>query len=178
MLKRIRIDKLFNVYTYDIDLSNPDGSLVKFITAPNGYGKTTILELIDATMRQSYDVMFDIPFSRFDLFFEDDETTLFSYSVVRKDIYSSSSESDLVQAVSKQLFIRLKRILGGVESLLGYYSLEQSSSGSFIIRGNTNDIQMFFVSRTCFYLTDDRLLRQKKDTGEGLLDLDDTSISS
>ena len=36
MLSRIIIKKLFNLYDYNIDLTNTDGSKLKFITAPNG----------------------------------------------------------------------------------------------------------------------------------------------
>lgn len=52
MITRIKINQLFNIYNYDIDLTNIDGSAVKFITAPNGYGKTTILDLVEAAIRQ------------------------------------------------------------------------------------------------------------------------------
>ena len=49
MLNRLKIEKLFSLYDYDIDLTNADGSMVKFITAPNGYGKTTILIITRST---------------------------------------------------------------------------------------------------------------------------------
>ena len=39
MLTRIKIKSLFNVYDYDIDLTNADKTTVKFLTAPNGFGK-------------------------------------------------------------------------------------------------------------------------------------------
>ena len=59
MLNRLKIEKLFSLYDYDIDLSNADGSMVKFITAPNGYGKTTILDFIDGLMTKKFDKMFE-----------------------------------------------------------------------------------------------------------------------
>ena len=65
MLTRIKIQSLFNVYDYDINLTNSDKTTVKFLTAPNGFGKTTILDFINAAMHQSYDKMFLIPFQQF-----------------------------------------------------------------------------------------------------------------
>lgn len=43
-LRRIKVDKLFNRFSYDIDLEN--GNDVAILIAPNGCGKTTIFELV------------------------------------------------------------------------------------------------------------------------------------
>lgn len=72
MLFRFRIEKLFHLYTYDIDFRNADASTVKFITAPNGYGKTTILDIINAVMHQSFERLMQIPFGSLSLFFSGD----------------------------------------------------------------------------------------------------------
>ena len=45
MLERIRIEKLFGYYDYDIRLNDEK---VTILTGPNGYGKTTILRIIKA----------------------------------------------------------------------------------------------------------------------------------
>ena len=46
MLKSIYIESLFGLYTYQLDIM-PDGSEpIRFITGPNGYGKTTILRIL------------------------------------------------------------------------------------------------------------------------------------
>jgi len=47
MLKRIKISKLFNSFDYDINLKA--GGLT-ILTGPNGYGKTTILRMIHASL--------------------------------------------------------------------------------------------------------------------------------
>ena len=102
MLTRIRIFQLFNVYDYDIDLTNADGSAVKFITAPNGYGKTTILDFVNAVMRQSYDKMFLVPFQCFELFYEEQGTdTIYKYAVTRIDEKSDADDTDVVQTISE-----------------------------------------------------------------------------
>ena len=44
MISRIVIEKLHNLYDYDIQI--PDEQRVSIITGPNGYGKTTLLKII------------------------------------------------------------------------------------------------------------------------------------
>lgn len=49
MLKSFYIKSLFGLYTYKLDLeSESGGNSIKFITGPNGYGKTTILNILEA----------------------------------------------------------------------------------------------------------------------------------
>lgn len=164
MLVRIRIKGLFNIYDYDIDLVNSDKTTVKFITAPNGFGKTTILDFINAAMHQSYDKMFIVPFNQFELYYDEEGSdTLYKYAVARVEEKSSNDNTDVVQTLSKTLNINLQRINGDEEILIEHFSVRQTPDGTRTIEGSTDNTQMFFVSRTCFYLTDKRMLMQKKD---------------
>jgi predicted ATP-binding protein involved in virulence len=45
MLTRMRIEKLFDIFDYDIEFKTEG---VTILTGPNGYGKTTVLKIIDA----------------------------------------------------------------------------------------------------------------------------------
>lgn len=164
MLTRIKIQSLFNVYDYDIDLTNNDKTTVKFITAPNGFGKTTILDFINAAMHQSYDKMFQIPFFQFEMFYDEtDSETIYQYAVTREEETSTAKDTDVVQVLSKTLNIKLLRTNGTEETLIEQFSIKQTPDGALSTEGSTDNIQMFFVSRTCFYLTDERNLVQKKD---------------
>ena len=87
MLSKIVIKKLFNLYDYSIDLTNADGSMVKFITAPNGYGKTTLLDFIYGVMTGEYQRLLDIPFSELSLVFDNEEN---------KNIVNSVSVSKII----------------------------------------------------------------------------------
>lgn len=164
MLTRIKIQSLFNVYDYDIDLTNADTTMVKFLTAPNGFGKTTILDFINAAMHQSYDKMFLVPFNQFELFYDEaGSVTIYKYEVARVEEKSAAADTDLVQTLSKTLNIKLQRINGTEETLIEQFSIKQAADGATTTEGCTDNTQMFFVSRTCFYLTDERNLVQKKD---------------
>ncbi len=50
MLKSIRIEKLFDIFDYDIEFK-AEG--VTILTGPNGYGKTTVLKILDALASQN-----------------------------------------------------------------------------------------------------------------------------
>jgi len=50
MLTKIRIEKLFDIFDYDIVLK-AEG--VTILTGPNGYGKTTVLKIMDALASQN-----------------------------------------------------------------------------------------------------------------------------
>ena len=164
MLTRIKIQSLFNVYDYDIDLTNSDKTMVKFLTAPNGFGKTTILDFINAAMHQSYDKMFLIPFQQFELFYDEaGSDILYKYAVTRSEEKSAAADTDIVQTLSRTLNIKLQRVNGTEETLIEQFSVKQTPDGEVKTDGITANTEMFFVSRTCFYLTDDRNLVQKKD---------------
>jgi predicted ATP-binding protein involved in virulence len=176
MLTRIKIFQLFNVYNYDIDLTNTDGSAVKFITAPNGYGKTTILDFIAAAIRQTYDKMFQMPFKSFELFFDEvGAEAVYQYSVDRTDEESKAVDTDIVQTLSKKLQIRLSRISCSDKTLIEEFTVIQAADGTITMSGNTDNIQMFFESRTCYYLNDQRMLSMKMDLKDETLIIDNNT---
>lgn len=178
MLTRIKVKSLFNIYDYDIDLTNHDGSMVKFITAPNGYGKTTILDFIESAIKQSYVKFFMIPFKVFELYYDEaDSDYLYKYSVSREDETTSASDTDLTQTLSKKLIVRLHRINESDEILIEQFFVEQTPDGTFNIEGSDDNIKMFFVSHSCFYLDDKRMLRRKTDVKDDKLRLEDLPIT-
>lgn len=62
MLHSLYIESLFDIYTYDIDLTDTDGKGLKFITSPNGYGKTTILNIIHALYSKNWSYFLQLSF--------------------------------------------------------------------------------------------------------------------
>ena len=66
-LENIRISGLFEKFDHEIPLENPDS--ISIITAPNGYGKTTILRLLRAVFVGNLGEIRDIPFHSLELCF-------------------------------------------------------------------------------------------------------------
>ena len=50
MLTSIKIEKLFNIFDYDIEFKKEG---ITILTGPNGYGKTTVLKILDAFASQN-----------------------------------------------------------------------------------------------------------------------------
>jgi energy-coupling factor transporter ATP-binding protein EcfA2 len=73
-LFRIRVDGLFGELTHDISLF-PEDSL-SIITAPNGYGKTTILRIIRGVFMGNVDELRTLPFGSVEMEFIRDDCTV------------------------------------------------------------------------------------------------------
>ena len=71
-LQRIEVDGLFGIYDHYIDLNLEDR--VTLLHGPNGVGKTSILRMVDALLRNDLACFKRIPFTRFLLRFEDRST--------------------------------------------------------------------------------------------------------
>ncbi|MCR4575469.1 MAG: ATP-binding protein [Lentisphaeria bacterium] len=178
MLNQLKIEKLFGLYDYDIDLTNDDGSMVKFITAPNGYGKTTILDFIDGMMKKSYDKMFEIPFGTFTMFFrENGSDEKYHVAVQRSDDESDSSDSDVNGIVAIKLAISLAKTIGSEEKLVERFVVIRYADGRVETLGDTSNLDMFFVSRTCHYITDTRLLKRKTDADDEVAAMETISMA-
>lgn len=62
-ITRVKISKLYGFHHYDIYLEKREA--IKIIHAPNGFGKTTILKLIKATISAEFDFIKRVPFETF-----------------------------------------------------------------------------------------------------------------
>ncbi|MGX9727310.1 MAG: AAA family ATPase [Candidatus Electronema sp. VV] len=73
MLKKIKIEGLFNKFNYEIALKE---ERITILTGPNGYGKTTILKIIHAFSSKNIAFFFQLPFSEITLTQGEKEITL------------------------------------------------------------------------------------------------------
>lgn len=71
-LKRFAVSKLFGIFDHEVNLRLEDG--ITIIHAPNGYGKTVVLRLINGFFSGSMKLFRDIEFSTVDFEFTDGET--------------------------------------------------------------------------------------------------------
>ena len=179
MLNRLKIEKLFSLYDYDIDLTNADGAMVKFITAPNGYGKTTILDFIDSVMKLKFDKMFEIPFAKFVMCFRESVPVEEEYHVTlqRSDDESDSSDSDVDGIVATQLDIFLSKVNAPNDTPIGGFKVIRRIGGKVETIGDTGNLDMFFAGRTCHYITDTRMLKRKTDADADVAVMETLSMS-
>ena len=68
-LRHLTVQRLFGRFNYEIPLREADG--ITLLTAPNGFGKTTILNLVYNLLSGRYAAALDVPFELFKLRFDD-----------------------------------------------------------------------------------------------------------
>jgi ABC-type lipoprotein export system ATPase subunit len=70
-LSGIKIEKLFGQFDYDIKLNQEEG--ITILTGPNGYGKTTILNIIWSLFNQDFEYIHSVPFKKIFLNLDNDQ---------------------------------------------------------------------------------------------------------
>lgn len=63
MLRSLKVESLFGLYSYNLDFTNQDETAIKFLTGPNGYGKTTVLSLIYSLYTCDFNALMQVPFN-------------------------------------------------------------------------------------------------------------------
>lgn len=99
LLESLSIRNLFGSFSYDIDFAN---TLQPFLmTGPNGYGKTTVLSIIDNIAKRKLMYFYQLPFESIVFRFED-EQVLSLWSKVTTDV-SSNKDTDTTSEGDKEI---------------------------------------------------------------------------
>lgn len=88
MLTNIKIKKLFDIFDYDIEFKEEG---ITILTAPNGYGKTTILKILDALASKNVLFFIRLLFQKITLEFSDGNTIVLEKK--ENDILITQSDS-------------------------------------------------------------------------------------
>ena len=151
MITNFRIKGLFGQFDYELDFTNVDGEKIKFLTGPNGYGKTTILSMINALFSRNtvdYKVFVETPFAVMEVQFDG------ARLIVQKNV-QKSEEIDEV----KESIVFLFTPKEGSETI--EMNLQFGKDG--IVLENDSIFQLFILSRSCYYLTDQRQFSKQFD---------------
>lgn len=68
-LKRIKIVQLFGKYDYDLEFT----SSINIFVAENGHGKTTIIKILVAALRNDYNLLHQLPFKKIEIYLSNGE---------------------------------------------------------------------------------------------------------
>ncbi len=100
-LKSMKIVKIFNTFSYDLRFDSQDKYLI--LTGINGYGKTTILNMISALASKNLYYFYTVPFASIDFEFEDGSA--FSLSSGRVE---DATATDVPVSGGRRLFYEMK----------------------------------------------------------------------
>lgn len=150
MLNTIYIERLYGLYDYTLDFTNGDDKRLTIITGPNGYGKTTILQLIYALFHKDTDLFYTIPFQRLTFSIDD--------YVIRVIQTRSSVQPDVESDLPGDEQIKISFELNGNQ----YSAIE-------------GQLELVLNTLKCFYLTDKRILFRNKEQRKRLENADTDS---
>lgn len=68
-ISKLSIYGMFGEFNYELDFNRIEDN-VTILTAPNGYGKSTILKIIDKFFNKKFDLLLDESFSYFEIIFD------------------------------------------------------------------------------------------------------------
>lgn len=151
MLKSIRIDSLYGLYDYVLDLK-PENSRYKFITGPNGYGKSTILRLLDALYNNHIIPVASVPFKTLELKYENNTVVFIEQhrKFQQEEGSDEQKKSDIVLTVSYkfQKSAEIKK----------YMTLECTSEDLLDVHDTADlGLYLFFHSHPIYHIRDGRI---------------------
>lgn len=150
-IQRIQITKLFETINYDIDLSN--NNAIAIITAPNGRGKTTLLNLISFVLKPSYEVfktISSIPFKTFRCSLSNGKIIeLVKYTGIITDKASKESNRSMLR---EQAFNRTRLIFDNFDLKFCIYDGIAPVTGSFVF---SETLRVAFEMDPTEYLEED-----------------------
>lgn len=157
MLESIKIENLFDHYSYQINLNDTDKKGLLFVTGPNGIGKTTVLKMIDYLFAYHLENFSAIPFSKATFTFSGSNVVVLTRTV-KEDV--ASTKSDLPgpeECVLNCTYTYPRRKTIAVETYQWVFKdKEVVSEAGFPMLG----LQLFLDTEKCLYLPDDRLFRE------------------
>ena len=168
MLNKLEIEGLYGLYNYTLDFTQGEDKRLKIITGPNGYGKTTVLQLIYALFCKDTDVFYQIPFSRVTFFVDD-----YIFSVVQtRNAVQPDVESDLPGDEEIKVYFEMVDTKHQEEKPV---KTEVEGHKYTKIEGS---LELVLNTMKSFYLTDKRVLLRNKEQNRRVQDADtDASMS-
>ena len=162
MLNKLEINGLYGLYNYSLDFTEGENGRMNIITGPNGYGKTTILQVIYALLCKDLDVLFRIPFSHM-LFFMDNDIIQ-----VNQTRLSAPIEEDSDLPGKETVRIAFEQVDAKSGKMILLQTLDEMEKDAML----DGQLQLLLNSMKCFFLTDKRILLRNKEQEKRVQDAD------
>ena len=169
MLNKLEIEGLYGLYNYSLDFTQGVDKRLKIITGPNGYGKTTVLQLIYALFCKDTDLFYQIPFTRVAFFVDD-----YIFQVIQtRTAIQPDMESDLPGDEKTSVYFEMVDMR---------HQEEKPENPEYDARNDTKiegPFELVLNTMKCFYLTDKRILLRNKEQRKRIQDADtDASMNN
>lgn len=162
MLNKLEIEGLYGLYDYSLDFTQGEDKRLKIITGPNGYGKTTVLQLIYALWGKDTDMFYQIPFSRVTFLVDD-----YIFRVVQtRTAVQPDLESDLPGDEEISIYFEMVDTKHQEQMPV---NTEGAGDKDTKIEG---PLELVLNTMKCFYLTDKRVLLRNKEQRKRLQNAD------
>lgn len=173
MIQSIKIKNLYYIYSYEINFANDENVLI--LTGPNGFGKTTLLQIINHLCSLKLWFFYLLPFDRIELRFE--EGMVISINKPNKDshghgdvefvmtdvmgeiVESGILETSLIKRMARQKLHNFRDFdEDKLDEYLGEYPEEELND---IFEKNTPRITVFLQTQKCAMIEEQRLIKKK-----------------
>lgn len=153
MLLSLYIESLFDIYTYDIDLTDTDGKGLKFITSPNGYGKTTILNIIHALYSKDWNYFLQLSFRNIRFTFDE----LIVQIIQHKELLQEEKSDEIEQGIHMEFLMTDKNGKLIVKWEHDHANKENNHDPDSPFG---NPLRLHSSIQPCYFIHDNRLYKQ------------------
>lgn len=190
IVKRVVIEKLYDNYDYDITF---DKNGVTLITGPNGYGKTTLLNIIKNALGLNFWYFYELLFTSITIYFDVKESAklVIKRSISKKDNPMADEVDDYKISIAFYLnnnrkalerysydsydyrhyrefysptYLRHGSIF--IEDDMPDMSMRFRDRSEYEIRKNFRNYGMFVNDKNCLFIKEQRILSTKKGDDE------------
>lgn len=121
MIKQLIIRNLYDLYSYDIKFENEPN--IQIITGPNGFGKTTILQIVSHFYSGKFWYFYFLPFSSIDIILSDDIKCTFTKEIqIPKGDNVNTDDKTIVNALLSISFYERKGLIESEKLDITYIS--------------------------------------------------------
>lgn len=166
MINYFYINNLYNLYSYRIDFNVNEAdtdSYIKFITGPNGYGKTTILKIINAILTNKLSKLFSISFDNLEIGIDNAVLKIQQSDIVSDTKLSKDFDFSLVSKRLECSFLSSKESSSVSEFILDevrepLVELLANEKKKVKLSGNKNEFDLFIDSRLGYFISEKRVV--------------------
>lgn len=167
MLEKLKIKSLLDQFDYELDFSHGIDDRIRFLSGPNGYGKTSLLRIIDYLYHSRYDKLFSFHFHSLEMWVDG------AYLKIEKEMAEvdtdESSDEEAEPEVSAMKYTYVSR----EEEFT--YTLKQGEKMSEFDAPFTVHLR----SLPCYFIPDKVIVSQNNEedvSPKGIFGLDDESV--